>query len=186
MAFNKDHRSWRSRSPKPAKSTIYVGNPDGSGMQKVSTTELATHPVFSPSGKLAWIGGGAKQGTQRVYVDGKAVSPPAFTAAAPAFCNTENGVKIVYAVGVGGNRQDLVMSGETGQGISRLTQNNGSNSYPACSSDGRLLAFFSTRGKTPGMYLMSLKRWSTQKLSNQHGESLRWDPLPPPPASAAP
>jgi len=92
----------------------------------------------------------------------------------------------VYAVGVGGNRQDLVMSSESGQGISRLTQNQGSNSYPACSSDGRLLAFFSTRAKSPGIYLMSLKRWSTLKLSNQDGESLRWDPLPPPPATAAP
>ena len=31
-----------------------------------STTELATRPVFSPNGKLSWIGGEAKQGTQRV------------------------------------------------------------------------------------------------------------------------
>jgi TolB protein len=169
-----------------AKSSIYAGNPDGSGMQKVSTTELATHPVFSPSGKLAWLGGTAKQGSQRVYVEGKAISPAAFTAAAPAFCNTEDGIKIVYAVGVGGNRQDLVMSPENGKGINRLTQNQGSNSYPACSSDGRMLAFFSTRGKSPGIYLMSLKRFSTQKLSNQDGESLRWEPLPPPAASAAP
>jgi TolB protein len=186
MAFNKDHSKLAVAVAEASKSTIYVGNPDGSDMKKVSTTELATHPVFSPSGKLAWLGGGAKQGTQRVYVEGKAISPAAFTAAAPAFCNTEDGIKVVYAVGVGGNRQDLVLSNESGQGISRLTQNAGSNSYPACSSDGRMLAFFSTRGKSPGIYIMSLKRWTTQKLSNQHGESLRWDPLPPPPASAAP
>src|SRR5690606_21544964 len=38
-------------------SAIYVGNPDGTDLRKVSTTDLATHPVFSPSGKLAWIGG---------------------------------------------------------------------------------------------------------------------------------
>lgn len=186
MAFNKDHSKMAIAVAETGNSSIYVGNPDGSGMQKISTTELATHPVFSPTGKLAWLGGGGKQGTQRVYMDGKPISPVAFTAAAPAFCNTADGVKIVYAVGVAGNRQDIVMSNESGQGISRLTQNQGSNSYPACSSDGRMLAFFSTRNKSPGMYLMSLKRWTTQKLSNQHGESLRWDPLPPPPASAAP
>jgi TolB protein len=186
MAFNKDHTKLAVAVAEDAKSSIYVGNPDGSNMQKVSTTELATHPVFSPNGKLAWLGGSAKQGSQRVYVEGKAISPPAFTAAAPSFCNTEDGVRIVYAVGVGGNRQDLVMSPENGKGISRLTQNQGSNTYPACSSDGRMLAFFSNRGKSPGIYVMSLKRFTTQKLSNQDGESLRWEPLPPPSASAAP
>jgi len=186
VAFNKDHTKLAVAVAEDAKSSIYVGNPDGSNMQKVSTTELATHPVFSPAGKLAWLGGNAKQGSQRVYVEGKAISPAAFTAAAPAFCNTEDGVRIVYAVGVGGNRQDLVMSAENGQGIMRLTQNQASNSYPACSSDGRMLAFFSTRAKSPGIYLMSLKRFSTQKLSNQEGESLRWEPLPPPAAAGAP
>jgi len=43
-------------------------------MKSVSTSELATRPVFSPTGKLSWIGGEAKQGTQRVWLDGKPVS----------------------------------------------------------------------------------------------------------------
>ena len=75
--------------------------------------------------------------------------------------------------------------GENGRGMTRLTQNQGSNSAPACSPDGRMLAFFSTRSKAPGMYMMSLKRFKTQKLSSQHGESLRWAALPPAPAAAA-
>ena len=62
----------------------------------------------------------------------------------------------------------------------------GSNTAPACSPDGRMLAFFSTRNKAPGMYLMSLKRFKTQKLSSQHGESLRWAALPAPAAAATP
>lgn len=160
-------------------SAIYVGNPDGTGLEKVSTTELATHPVFSPSGKLAWIGGSATHGSQRVYVDGKAVSPQGFTAAAPTFCDTEDGIRLVYAVAVGGNRQDLVMSNERGQGIMRLTQNQGTNAYPACSLDGRMLAFFSKRGNEQGLYVMSLKRFRTQKVAGTWGESLRWAPLPP-------
>jgi TolB protein len=83
-------------------------------------------------------------------------------------------------VSVAGDKQDLVMTNEKGGGIARLTQDQGSNTYPACSSDGRLLAFFSTRksGKGPGMYVLSLKRWTTQKVSAQLGESLRWAPLP--------
>jgi TolB protein len=84
------------------KSAIFVGNADGSNMKSVSTTELATRPVFSPTGKLSWIGGGAKQGTQRVWLDGKPVSPPGFTAGGQTFCDTEDGVRLVYAVAVGG------------------------------------------------------------------------------------
>lgn len=187
VAFNHDYTKLAIAVAENGGSSIYVGNADGSGLTKASTTPLSTHPVFSPSGKLAWIGGSPhKSGNQRVYIDGKAVSPPGFTAAAPTFCDTEDGIRLVYAVGVGNDRQDLVMSGETGQGISRLTQGQGSNSYPACSPDGRMLAFFSTRGNKKGLYMMSLKRWRTQKVISQYGESLRWAPLPPPPPSATP
>jgi TolB protein len=161
-------------------SSVWVGNADGSELKQVSTTEVATHPVWSPSGKLAWIGGKSdRHGGQRVYVDGKPASPEGFSAAAPAFCDTEDGVRLVYSVAVGGDRQDLVLSDEKGGGISRLTQDQGTNQYPACSTDGRLLAFFSTGRPTgPGLYVMSLKRWRTQKVTDRIGESLRWAPLP--------
>jgi TolB protein len=181
VAFDKDKKRMAVAIAEPKGSAVYVGNADGTGFEKVSTTEIATHPVFSPSGKLAWVGGGGQQGTQRIYVDGKAASPAGFTASAPTFCDTEDGIRLVFAVAVGGDRQDLVMTNERGGGIARLTQGQGSNSYPACSPDGRLLAFFSTRNKKPGIYLLSLKRWGTQMLSSQHGESLRWERLPAPP-----
>jgi TolB protein len=180
VAFDKEYRRMAIAVDQNLGSAVYTGNADGTGVQKVSTTEIATHPVWSPSGKLAWVGGGGKNGTQRIYVDGKAVSPSGFAASAPTFCDTEDGIRLVFTVSVGGDRQDLVMTNEKGGGITRLTQNQGTNTYPACSSDGRLLAFFSTRksGAGPGLYVMSLKRWTTQRLSAQQGESLRWAPLP--------
>jgi len=180
VAFDKTHTKMAVAVAEKGTSAIYVGKPDGSEMKKASTTELSTHPVFSPSGKLAWLGGSSKKhGSQRVYIDDKPVSPAGFTAAAPVFCDTEDGIRLVYSVSVGGDRQDLVMSNEKGQGISRLTQNQGSNTSPACSPDGRLIAFFSTRSKKPGTYFMSLKRWRTIQLNGQRGESLRWEALPP-------
>ena len=189
IAFNADHSKMALAISNTEGSSVWVGEPDGSNLSKVSTTAVATHPVFSPSGKLAWIGGEPDTfGAQRVYVDGKAVSPAGFTAAAPTFCDTEDGIRLVYSVGVGSNREDLVMSAEMGGGIARLTQNQGTNTYPACSVDGRLLAFFSTR-KHPdgdGLYMMSLKRWVTNRVSGAYGESLRWAPLPPPPQSTQP
>ncbi len=185
VAFNKDHSKLAIAVAADAKSAIYVGQADGANMTKASNTDLSTHPVFSPSGKLAWIGGSPKQGSQRVYLDGKPISPAGFTAGAPTFCDTEDGVRVVYSVSVGGDRHDIVMSNEQGRGMTRLTQNQGSNTAPACSPDGRMIAFFSTRNKAPGMYMMSLKRFKTQKLSSQHGESLRWAALPAPAAAAA-
>jgi TolB protein len=181
VAFDKAYSKMAVAVAENRGSAIYAGNADGTNMQKVSTTELATHPVWSPSGKLAWIGGGGKQGTQRIYVDGKPASPSGFAASAPAFCDTEDGIRLVFTVSVGGDKQDLVMANEKGGGTQRLTQGQGSNTYPACSADGRLLAFFSTRksGEGPGLYVLSLKRWTSIRLSSQVGESLRWAPLPP-------
>jgi TolB protein len=180
VAFDKANTKMAVAVAENLGSAIYVGNADGTNFQKVSTTEVATHPVFSPSGKLAWVGGGGKQGTQRIYVDGKPASPSGFAASAPAFCDTEDGIRLVFTVSVGGDKQDLVMTGEKGGGTQRLTQNQGTNTYPACSSDGRLLAYFSTRksGEGPGLYVLSLKRWTSLRLSSQVGESLRWAPLP--------
>lgn len=177
-AFDKTQDRLAVAVSQDAKSLIYVGSPNGSNMKKVSTTQLATHPAFSSEGHLAWVGGDESQGSTRIYVDGKAVSPNGFTAASPTFCDTEDGVFLVYSVNVGGGKHDLVMSRPDGRGMSRLTQNQGSNTYPACSPDGRLLAFFSTRKKEEGLYILSLKRWTTKKVIGQVGEGLRWEPLP--------
>jgi TolB protein len=182
-AFNKDGTKLAIAVAEGGRSTIYVGKPDGTGMTKASTTDLATHPVWSPSGKLAWVGGDASHGSQRIYVEGKPASPSGFAASAPTFCDTEDGVRLVYSVSVGGDKRDLIFADELGRGTSRLTQGQGSNTYPACSPDGRLLAFFSTRNQQPGMYMMSLKRFTTLQVTSKAGESLRWAPLPPVPGT---
>lgn len=176
-AFSHDYKRLALAVADDAGSSVYVGNADGSNLKKVSGTEVANHPVFSPSGKLAFIGGGAGYSGHRVFVDGKPVSPGGFSAAAPTFCDTEDGVLLVYAVAVG-NGQDLVMSNETGGNMRRLTQGEGSNSYPACSPDGRLIAYFSDRKNDPGLFIKSLKSGQSLKISNRLGESLRWAALP--------
>jgi TolB protein len=96
------------------------------------------------------------------------------------FCNNPDGVRLVFSVGVGRD-SDLVSTGERGGGLARLTQGQGQNSYPACSPDGRMLAFFSTRksGEGPGLYLMRLDGQRAKLISPLTGDSLRWDALPP-------
>lgn len=180
MAFSSDGKRLAVSVDQGQGSAVYVGNADGSGMTKVSNTDIATRPVFSPSGKLVWIGGSESHGSQRVYVDGKPISPLGFSAASPTFCDTEDGVRVVYSVSLGGDRRDIVWSTEAGKGIQRLTQDQGNNTYPACSPDGRMLAFFSTRKGESGLYVKSLKSFVTQKISSRKGQSLVWERLPPP------
>jgi TolB protein len=179
LAFSPDRSKLALSVAADQSSRIYVGNADGSGMNPISTAPLANHPVFGPGGKMAYVGGGPAG--QRVYVDGKPISPAGFNASAPAFCDTPNGLVVVFTVGVG-NGADLVSTDVRGGNITRITQNQGANSYPACSPDGRLLAFFSTRksDKGPGLYVVPLAGvWRAKKISTEVGESLRWEALPP-------
>jgi TolB protein len=56
--------------------------------------------------------------------------------------------------------------------MKRLTQDQGSNTYPACAPDGRTVAFFSTRG---GLYTSNNQGMNQQRISTTQGESLRWE-----------
>ena len=139
---------------------------------------LALRPTFSPHGKLAFSGEG-RYG-QRIYVEGKPISQDGLFASSPTFCNHPDGIRVIFAVGVGKDT-DLVSTDERGGGMVRLTQNQGRNGYPACSPDGRLVAFFSTRtgGEGPGVYIMRLDGGRPKRVSTFLGDSLRWEPLPP-------
>lgn len=156
---------------------VFAG-PDFASLRPASDVGMALHPAFSPSGKLAFSGEG-RYG-QRVFVDGQPVTPEGFNASSPVFCNHPDGVRLVFAAGVGKNT-DLVSTGEKGGSLVRLTQSQGRNGYPACSPDGRLVAFFSTRtsGEGPGLYLMRVDGGHPKRVSPLVGDTLRWDALPP-------
>jgi TolB protein len=179
LSFSPDHTKLAVSVAHEGATKIFVGNADGTGLTSVSTAPLANHPVFGPGGKMAYVGGGTAG--QRVYVDGKAISPAGFNASAPVFCDTPNGLVVVFTVGVGAGA-DLVSTDTRGGSITRITQNQGANSYPACSPDGRLLAFFSTRksDKGPGLYVVPIAAvFRARRISAEMGESLHWEALPP-------
>lgn len=157
---------------------IFAGPADTRQLLRASHTEMALSPSFSSTGKLAYVGIFGR--SHRIYVDGLAVSPGGLQASAPVFCAHPNGTRLVYSLGAG-KRTDLVASDERGGLLQRLTRGPGSNRYPACSPDGRLLAFFSTRQshEGPGLYLMSLQGSRPQKISSFVGDTLRWARVPP-------
>lgn len=153
-------------------SDIFVGAADGSGLTQVTHGGLNTHPSFGPQGQLAYVSN--QGGNPQIYVDGKRVSWRGTYNMAPAWCNNaDEGTKILF-MGRDGATWDIFSVSPDGSAASmkRLTQDQGSNTYPTCSPDGRTVAFFSTRG---GLYLSNLEGMNQQKISTASGESLRWE-----------
>lgn len=155
---------------------VFAGTITPLNLALFSQTRIALHPAFSPTGKLAYAGINEK--SHRIYVDNRAASPPGLQASAPTFCAHPQGTRLVYTVGIA-KRTDLVASNDQGGGVVRLTQGPGSNRYPACSPDGRLIAFFSTRQthEGPGLYIMPLTGGRPKRVSAFVGDTLRWSRL---------
>ncbi|MFT3773855.1 MAG: tolB protein [Minicystis sp.] len=177
IAFSRDHSQVAVSLGVGSTVKVFAG-PDFANLRPASEIGMALRPTFTPSGKLAFAGEGRVG--QRVYVDGEPITPDGLWASSPVFCNHPEGVRTVFAVGVGKDT-DLVSTGEKGGPLLRLTQNQGRNGYPACSPDGRLVAFFSTRtsGEGPGLYIMRVDGGRPKRVSTLVGDSLRWDALPP-------
>jgi len=170
-------------------SRLWVG--DRARPAPMTAPPFANHPIFGPTGKIAYVAGSP---VQRIYIDGKAISPAGFMASAPVFCDTPQGLLVVFTVGVGAGA-DIIATDTSGGGLRRLTQHEGANTYAACSPDGRQIAFFSTgkraAGRSPertddarenagaGLFIMPILRpWLAKKISSEVGESLKWDRLP--------
>jgi TolB protein len=131
---------------------------------------LATHPAFAPDGRLAWASDVG--GTQQIYVEGKRVTWRGKENMAPVWCATPQGLRILF-MGREGGVWDIFSIDADGGNFQRLTQGQGSNKYPACSPDGRMIAFFSTRG---GLFIANPQGLNQQLVANVEGESLRWEP----------
>jgi TolB protein len=184
LAFSADHSQIALTVMSAGESTVWTGK--NGQLASMPSAPFANHPIFGPLGKMAYVAGTP---VQRIYVDGKAISPPGFMASAPVFCDTPEGLLVIYTVGVGAGA-DVIATDTSGGSLRRLTQHEGANTYPACSPDGRLVAFFSTgkRKGAPaangtvaageGLFIMPIARpWLAKRISTEVGESLRWEIL---------
>jgi TolB protein len=177
LAFSADRAQMALTVMDSGQSRIWIG--DKGNLNPAPSPPFANHPVFGPLGKMAVVGGSP---VQRIYIDGKPISPAGFMASAPVFCDTPAGLLVVYTVGVG-TGADIIATDTSGGSMRRLTQHEGANTYAACSPDGRLVSFFSTgkKGQGAGLFVMPIQRpWLAKKISSEVGEALRWEPLPPP------
>jgi TolB protein len=181
LAFSADRNTLALTVMDAGQSRLWIG--EKGNLNPAPSPPFANHPVFGPLGKIALVGGSP---VQRIYVDGKPISPPGFMASAPVFCDTPQGLLVIYTVGVGAGA-DIIATDTGGGSLRRLTQHEGANTYAACSPDGRLVSFFSTGKRAAGgsseagagLFVMPIQRpWLAKKISGEVGESLRWEPLP--------
>jgi TolB protein len=154
-------------------SDIYVGNPDGTGLTKATSGGLNTHPSLGPAGQLAYASN--RGGNPQIYVDGRRASARGTYNMAPTWCAAPEGARVVF-MGRDGATWDIFSTDASGSidAMQRLTQDQGSNTYPACSPDGRIVAFFSTRD-AGGLYTSDIRGQNQRRLSTATGESLRWE-----------
>jgi TolB protein len=189
LAFSQDHSRMALTVMDAGRSVLWIG--ERGHVNAMDSAPFANHPVFGPLGKVAYIGGSP---VQRVVADGKFISPAGFMASAPVFCDTPQGLLVIYTVGVGSGA-DIIATDTNGGSLRRLTQHEGANTYAACSPDGRLVAFFSTgkqrrnasagNDEGSGLFIMPIQRpWLAKKISNEVGDSLRWEALPSTPPAA--
>ena len=181
LAFSADRNTMALTVMDVGESRLWIG--ERGNLNPAASPPFADHPAFGPLGKIALVGGSP---VQRIYVDGKPISPPGFMASAPVFCDTPQGLLVIYTVGVGAGA-DIIATDTSGGSLRRLTQHEGANTYAACSPDGRLVSFFSTGKRAAGgsgeagagLFIMPIQRpWLAKKISSEVGESLRWEPLP--------
>lgn len=172
LAFSRDRSLMALTVMTAGQSKVYLAR-DGR-IREIVQAPFANHPAFGPGDRVAFVAGSP---VQRIYVDQKPVSPAGLMASSPVFCDTPQGLLLFYTVKVG-NGSDVVASNPNGSGLRRYTRQQGENRDPACSPDGRLIAFFSTRatGQGPGLYVAPSGRpWMARKVSSMAGATLRWD-----------
>jgi TolB protein len=131
--------------------------------------------AWSPSGnKIAFVSD--RQGSPQIYImnrDGTGIKRLTFRGTynqMPVWCRGRESPFVVFAGRDKGIFDIFTVDIKTRE-IIRLTQNQGSNIYPACSPDGRLIAFYSTRG---GIFVMRSDGTNQTLILKGHAQNIRW------------
>lgn len=173
LSFAPDGRALAFALYEHGKGQIVVADAVSRSLRVISSVSLPSHPALGPLGRVAYVAG---DGARRIYVDGSPVSPAGAYASSPTLCDTQEGLLVVFTLGLGRNAS-LYATDTKGRGLRRLTASLAPTSDAACSPDGRLVAFFSgvRGGRGPGLYMLPLARpWLAKKLADVQGEGLAW------------
>jgi TolB protein len=152
---------------------LYAGASNFTDLRPVGKVPLTLNPSIAARGTIAVSG--ATGARPRIWVDGRAVSPGHAAGSSPDFCEHPDGTRLVYALGTR-QQSHIVVADRLGRKPQQITRDRGRHSHPACSPDGRLIAFFSDRRSMegPGLYVMRIDGYRPRKIANVRGDSLQW------------
>lgn len=142
-------------------------------MQQVpmNSDQVSLSPSVDDGGRVLHAIGPEK-GPFSIYLNDRRITPPGMWAAMPSFCSTvmEERILCMVRAGVGWNLRLTSLT----SGSSRVVATNAMS--PACSPDGRTIAFFSAdkHGKGPGIYLISDNGGVAHKVWDGQAAGLRW------------
>jgi TolB protein len=157
-------------------SDIFLANADGSGLRNITNhPSIDVSPTWSPDGsQIAFVSN--RHGSPQIFVmdaGGGGARRVTFAGAynqTPSWC-PRGDTPLIAFTGADGGTFDIFTVNAGGGEISRLTQAQGRNTDPTWSPDGRLIAFWSSRG---GIHLMTSEGLNQQLILRGHAETLRW------------
>lgn len=155
---------------------IYLANPQGGNLQRLTSNgAIDVSPSWSPDGtRLAFVSD--RHGTPQIFVmnvDGSNVKRITFRGTynqTPSWCPRKDTPLIAFTGRDEGTYDIFTINPDSGA-MRRLTQKQGVNMDPTWSPDGRLIAFYSSRG---GIFLMNAEGLNQNLLLKGDAETLRW------------
>ena len=154
---------------------IFLSDLEGNIIKRLTSSPgIDVSPSWGPGGKIAFVSN--RHGSAQIYVMSAGGGAPKRVTykgkynTEPCWCPRCDEPRIAFSGRDQGTYDIFTVSLKSGA-MKRLTQGQGTNKSPAWSPDGRLMAFYSSRG---GIYLMNTDGLNQNLVLKGHAQTLRW------------
>ncbi len=176
VAYDRTRDLWALSVARGAAIQLFEGEL-GPAMRPVRQADFALAPTYAPGGALYWSETSGR--STRVRGVKRRFSPAGVSATRPTLCRGPEGDWLVMQINQG-RHGDLARVSPSGSALERIGSGNGQSFSPACSPDGRLVAYVSRAkgGDGPGVYLARVDGRRPRKLLTIQAEELYWVRVP--------